>query len=133
MTALTAADVHRVKTVEEYRNAHRNYRRAIGPTRSERPAVFVNGWKWCIVCANPSCDNRPAVFVTAWDGERPVSGLACCFEHDCGAIYHVDFPDEAEAICAILAKRPSLRQRSWLPGETLEQLRAENRSIGVPE
>lgn len=130
----TAADIHRVQrghlrvpiaTAGDYLAALQQAMEAQGkPVRRlfATPAVYVDGWKWCIVCGDGvHCGNRPAY---AW-------GIAGCF--DCGAYYEdLVLPADADEIERILAFRPKLAQRSWYPGETLDALRAENASIGVP-
>lgn len=133
MPIRTAADIHRltrgataqpVTSATEYERAHREAmaRRALSPVASAaQPPVYVDGWKWCLVCAGADCDNRPAV---GW-------GIACCF--DCGAVYTgLTLPDAAAEIERILALRPKLSQRSWLPTESIADLQAENLSLGVP-
>lgn len=88
----------------------------------ERPDVVVDGGAWKIRCVSEGCANYPAV-APEWNG------LACCY--DCGAIYEgLTLPTQAVEIAAILVLRPT--RRGWRPGEKLEQLRAENRAIGVP-
>lgn len=40
-------------------------------------------------------------------------------------------PDDLADICAVLVKRPSARTRNWVPGESLQDLIAENEAEGV--
>lgn len=117
----TAGDIHHVTTAAAYRTLQDGYMQQAHKTvtlMETHPPVYVNGWKWCIVCAG--CANRPAV---GW-------GIACCLE--CGARYEgLELPVDAVEIERLLARRPKISQRSWLPNETLDDLRAQNQSIGA--
>jgi hypothetical protein len=132
MPIRTAAEIHRLRTdghaapvasLADYRRAHAQAIHALGllPTLSDEvPDVYVEAWKWCVVCATADCDNRPAY---GW-------GTACCF--DCGAIYQgLTLPDDAAAITSLLELRPKLSQRGWLTTETLDDLAAQNAMLGV--
>ena len=85
------------------------------------PAVFVAGGMWQLRCG---CGNCPLVSVD-WR-------VALCYE--CGACYEdLAIPAEAAAIETVLILRPKAGNRNWLPGETLDTLRAENRAHGLPD
>jgi len=85
----------------------------------EKPEVVILAGKWICWC---ECGNYPSV--------HPEWRLACCFE--CGAIYEgLLVPEDATAIAAVLAKRPRLGNRAWIPPQTVEDLRAENRAHGL--
>lgn len=72
--------------------------------------------------ANCGCCDAGIALTPGWNEGR-------CFE--CGAVYRrVRFPGYPEAIARALAPRP-LRNRNWLPHETLDVLRAENIEHGV--
>lgn len=128
----TPLHVHGAATPAEYRAAQRRFlanRRQARPDlptpRQPRPAAgpppeaFVSGGKWVIRC---SCGNAPSV--------HPDWRLALCFE--CGASYEgVVIPAQRRAIEQALLTRPQARQRHWTPGETADDLTAENRRNGV--
>lgn len=130
----TATHIHRLRhgarpsslviNATEYRRAHLEWMTAAAGTLIDVldvPPVYVTGNKWCVVCVGPSCANRP---VYGW-------GLACCF--DCGRVYEgLTLPEDASEIDRLLTLRPHLSQRGWEPGQTLDDLRDENTSIGVP-
>ena len=58
---------------------------------------------------------------------------------DCGNVAHgsrprtVVWPRNAEAIEEVLLKRPYPNNRNWTPGETITQLKAENKAHGLEE
>ena len=73
-----------------------------------------------VVCA---CGNYPA-YDPEWQ-------LACCFT--CGAIYRQAPPDGWTEIERVLLSRPLQNTRHMLVGQTLDELRAENREHGDPD
>ena len=75
-----------------------------------------------VVCVY-SCGNYPS-----YDAEW---GLACCFT--CGAIYRQAPPEDWLEIERVLINRPNPASRHMLPGQTLDELRAENRAHGDPD
>ena len=80
--------------------------------------AFVNHGRWIAQC--PGCNS--AVVQPAGDKK-----YACS---ECGATHSVSWPKTSSEINTILAPRPLLNQ-NWLPGETLDDLRAENAAHGV--
>lgn len=123
------AQVHHVDSPEAYRRFQRavlahNFDAGKGRTREpwicpvSRP-VYVAMGKWLIRCV---CGNAPSV--------DPSWRLACCIE--CGAVFEgLDVPAEYEAIEAVLLERPVIGTQAMHAGETLEQLKAENRAHGI--
>ena len=108
-----------VNTAEEYEAWHAHIIAGGGETHESGEAIVahVNHGRWMADCA--WCDNSCLT--------RPDWGVAYCAE--CGAKYDttkVIFPEEHEAITAILLDRPMLN-RNWITGETLEALRQENK------
>lgn len=80
---------------------------------------FINGGKWVVLC---DCGDAPMAS-PAWD-------IARCF--NCGAIYRsLAWPAEREAIEAALLDRPQAITRSWLAGESLADLQAQNVEHGL--
>lgn len=75
----------------------------------------VNHGRWvtdCLACSQ-------SVFT------HPDWRIACCGE--CGATYRdVQFPEHIHEITALLLQRPDRTKQNWEPGESIEQLVAEN-------
>lgn len=121
---------HGVRTPEEYlarqrefiaqmRAAHPAYRWLDPWDAIGRPAAFISGGRWVLMCA---CGNAASV--------DPDWRLAACFE--CGAIYRsIELPADRAAIEAVLLRRPEMRTRNWRLPETLAFLEAENEEHGV--
>lgn len=79
---------------------------------------WVNGGKWTVTCA---CGDCPMA-CPEWDEVR-------CFL--CGAVYrNLIWPPQREALERLLVKRPA-HVRAWFPGESLDDIRAENLAHGV--
>ena len=100
-----------------------------------RAAVYVNHGRWVVEC--PADDCRAAI-----DVSRPLgSGWASCDCGDLSVCYHeripcdhmilLDWPADLEAIVRILDAREDPCTRNWLPGETVEDLKAENLLHGM--
>jgi hypothetical protein len=60
---------------------------------------------------------------------REMAEAACL---DCGTVYAIRFPENAGEIEAVLLARPRKENQNWRPGETLADLRSENRNHGIP-
>lgn len=92
--------------------------------RCDQPTRACVTWNTGWMCECPSCHGGVAV--------DPEHTIACCLE--CGAVLTaVAIPAEWREIEAVLLKRPDVRTRGWWPGETVDDLRAENRAHGVPD
>lgn len=76
--------------------------------------AYVNDSRWVADC--PEC---AAGMLCASDNAR-----TCCLE--CGRLYAVAWPEDAEAIVAALSLRPRSANRNWKPGEPVTRLLAEN-------
>ena len=95
--------------------------------------ALVNHGRWIAKCPNPGCGG--ALVVSAQD---PIFLCTDCgSEENGGRSYTVRFPDEKEAVERELMKRPVVARkatnRNWLPGETVDKLRDENRAHGVKD
>lgn len=99
--------------------------------------VFANWGRWVAVC--PVCPSALAVAagvvdddrgLVGWDPVRRRTGLQC---RDCGTLYLAEWPDEdmTRGVERLLQLRPDPTTRSWWPGETLDDLAAENMTHGV--
>ncbi len=85
----------------------------------QQPVPFVAGGKWVVMC---DCGDAPMAS-PAWDEAR-------CF--NCGAIYSaLPWPEQIDLIAAALVARPSALVRAWLPGETVDDLIAQNIEHGI--
>lgn len=127
-TIQTACDRHGVVSENRYRDRHEiamAKARAHGKTvevheRRDPVQAFVNDGTWRIFC---ECGDAPAAH-PKWSETR-------CF--DCGAVHtRTVFPADVTGIEAALVLRPMSDNRFWDPGETAADLRAQNRSHGLP-
>jgi hypothetical protein len=84
--------------------------------------VIANWGRWVALCPSHWCDSAMQV----WPGQQhTVCG-------DCGEpITQLIWPADPEGIEALLALRPAAKLRNWYPGETLQQLLAENLAHGI--
>lgn len=89
-------------------------------------AAFVQDSSWVVGC--PDCSEH----IVAQVGE-PLFCPNCCNVQNAGAPRPVIFPPNRGAIEAALLRRPVPATRNWLPGEPVEQLRAENAAHGLKE
>lgn len=124
---------HGVRTAEEYRAYQAHHIRQLQAARPVGPwgdphavtdpiVAVISGGRWVVICV---CGNAPSA--------SPEWRLACCCE--CGRIYEaVSFPENREAIEAVLLLRPVSRTRNWVPSETVADLEHENvaHGHGVP-
>ena len=85
--------------------------------------AFANWGKWKARCPRPGCTNAMAL-----DSDQLV--FACLGPDSCGIEAPVVWPPDPQAIEEILAMRPLTINQNWLPGETLEDLLAENAEHG---
>ena len=85
--------------------------------------VVVNHSRWIVQC--PICNSAQ---VAARDDHR-----FFCIECENGGRGWVTviWPEDADAIEEVLMLRPDRNTRSWVPGETVEDLLAENDAHGV--
>lgn len=82
----------------------------------------VEHGRWIVNCS----DCRAGLFTA------PEIPVACCAE--CGAVYRrIVFPDDAAAIANVLLARPLRENQGWLPSETLDDLKRENREHGLDD
>lgn len=87
----------------------------------DKVQALISGGRWIVACTTKGCSNAPLT--------HPDWKVARCFE--CGAIYQdVIFPENIAEISALLVKRAYVANRNWVPGETIEELRAENIANG---
>jgi hypothetical protein len=78
------------------------------------------------------CPDCPGGSSYVWiDGPHVMWCLACTNEAIAHKWRRVTVPADRLEIERLLSLRPRSSQRAWLPGETVEQLRAENESIGA--
>lgn len=92
------------------------------PWSSEtKPVPLVLGGKWIVFC---ECGDAPMA--------SPEWNEARCFT--CGAIYTgLEWPRDRQGIEDLLIDRPVALVRAWLPGETTDDLRAQNTERGITE
>lgn len=88
---------------------------------------FVSHGRWVIVCPDPECGSGQYA-------SRADKRFLCveCANHHAGELWiEVRWPDEADEIEALLGARPNHKLRTWLPTETLDDLRAQNEKMGA--
>jgi hypothetical protein len=80
----------------------------------------ANWGRWIARCIRPYCTNAV--------GLMPGQQLFICEggPDACGQTADVMWPADPDAIETVLAMRPVRRTQNWLPGETVEDLLAEN-------
>ena len=90
------------------------------------PGVYVeaNWGRWVARCPRQWCTNA----VQVWTGD---AAFACSGAGGCGWTADLVWPPDPDAIELLLTMRPVPRTRNWLPGESLEDLIAENALHGV--
>jgi hypothetical protein len=79
----------------------------------------ANWGRWLARCPRPLCTNALVLEV----GE-PM--FVCAGLGGCGITAELIWPADPQAIEALLAMRPVSRTQNWVPGESLEDLVAEN-------
>jgi hypothetical protein len=79
---------------------------------------------WIVRCPRDWCDNALAV-------ERWQQRFECFGPDSCAWTSPIVWPADPEGIEALLAMRPARKNRNWLPGETLQELLAENAAHDV--
>ncbi len=99
-----------------------------------RAATYVNHGRWVVECDADDC--RGAIDVS----ESLTLHVACdcadrsvCYHetNPCGHIIRLAWPVDADEIWRILYRRHDPSTRNWLPGETVEDLKAENLLHGM--
>jgi hypothetical protein len=84
----------------------------------------ANWGRWVTRCPTGLCTN--AVQITRWQQR-----FECVGAGGCGWTSPIVWPQDPESIEVLLAMRPDSNTRSWLPGETLNELLAENAAHDV--
>lgn len=79
----------------------------------------ANWGRWVVRCPSGLCTN--AVQVVRWQQFFECVGVGAC-----GWTSPIEWPPDPEGIETLLAMRPDPQNRSWLPGETLQDLLQEN-------
>lgn len=92
-------------------------------TTAVETAAYANWGGWVANCPRPWCTNAMQV-------DRGQDEFVCAGADGCGMQAVLIWPADPDAIEAILQLRPVRRTRNWVPGETLNQLMAENAEHG---
>ncbi len=87
--------------------------------------ALVNHSNWLVRCPNPDCSE-----VTMVDQGELYWCPNCGSADNDFAPRTVIFPSHIKTITTLLAKRPR-QNRNWEPGETLAQLKRENKERGL--
>lgn len=94
---------------------------AAGPTVQAE----VNHGRWIVRC--PWCNGAEG----ADRADRYFYCLGCQNVLAGGKRVPVRFPSAANELETLLARRPGEASRNWLPGQTLDEIRAENLEHGI--
>ena len=94
--------------------------------------MFVNDGRWVAFCATTDCHNAERLWPDGLIRHREnghdygitLAGVLHC--GNCGLTTQVEFPENMEAIDAVLEQRPVPQTRNWRPGETIAELKREN-------
>ncbi len=106
-------------TADTYRDACRRVAEALGARHGQTTFVArIEHGRWLADCP---CGAGLAV--------HPEWSEAGCLE--CGRWGGVAVPTRWREIETVLVERPALKNRGWIPGETVEDLDAENVARGV--
>lgn len=84
----------------------------------------ANWSRWVARCPAGLCTN--AVQVQRWQPRFVCDGAG-----GCGWTTELVWPADPEAVEVLLAMRPDAKTRNWVPGETLNDLLADNTTHGV--
>lgn len=84
----------------------------------------ANWGRWIVKCPVSWCDNAMQV-------ERGQLDFCCAGLDSCGCLAEITWPADPAAIEMLLEMRPAKKTRNWVPGESLEDLIAENAIHGV--
>lgn len=84
----------------------------------------ANWGRWIARCPEPWCTNAMQV-------DRGQRTYVCCGLGGCGVGVELVWPADPAAIELVLSMRPVPGTRNWLPGESLEDLLAENAVHGI--
>lgn len=88
--------------------------------------VEVNDSRWIVRCPNPACNGAQI----AHKDDRRLFCVDCLNEHVGGMWVQAAWPDDVSGIEAALLERPltdanGWLARCWVPGETVDDLKAE--------
>jgi hypothetical protein len=101
------------------------------PAPGDEPALAIvtpweNAARWVARC--PCCPGGAAY---VWL-DCPIMFCIACGNQDIGGRWRaIVLPPNPGEIATLLVQRPRLINRYWSPGESVEQLRAENEALGV--
>jgi hypothetical protein len=96
-----------------------------------RATVYMSWGYWVAECPYPDCGTGQHYGADPNTGH--VGGLtreAFSCPH-CGTLCPVDWPPNAADIWRLLSQRPLKKTRSWMPGEDIANLLAENVAHGL--
>jgi hypothetical protein len=90
--------------------------------------VEMNANRWIAKC--PDCNGAEFVWFN-----QPLFMCASCWNGSVGGKWRrlrLPTEEEEEAVEGVLAARPALENRNWVPGESIEDLENENEEHGLP-
>jgi len=98
------------------------------PARTDVTYAEANWGRWIARCPRPYCTNALALM----GPEETI--FVCVAEDGCGQVAEIIWPPDPDAIKTLLLMRPVPRTRSWVPGETVDDILIENAAHGcIPQ
>lgn len=93
------------------------------PTRGTPLAAYANHGRWVVDC--DQCTGAQLVCLT----DLRFVCVECGNAHQGGAFRPVKMPTALEELGALLDERGDQRMRNWSPGESVKQIRDENKLL----
>ena len=81
--------------------------------------AYVNHGRWVVDCPEPYCG-----------GAAIAETVFVC--NNCKRVEPVEWPEYKTLIDDVLNVRPVPQTRNWIPGETVNDLKRENKAHGLP-
>ncbi len=91
--------------------------------------AYLNHGRWVVACAADDC--RATLFADRLACECHDESVCDHPAVPCGAPIVAVFPEGRGDIDRLMSRRPRRTNRNWAPGETVDQLKAENLLHGV--
>lgn len=105
---------------------------------SEVAYAYLNHGRWVAHCQTLNCNGAERLWPGGEIRHHPNSGKPYGISGDgemicdnCERTTTVIFPDDKSDIDKVVAQRPVLETRNWVPGETSEDLVEENVAHGL--
>jgi len=114
----------KINYIVENNKLHGNFSKHKATKKSVK--AYINWGRWVADC--PDCNGAEIVS----KAEKKLWCLSCNNVYNDGKCYSVTFPKNTEAIEKIILARPNLENRNWEVGETVTELKKQNKVHGDP-